>query len=166
MTHFLCNAVYAFGFDEADCESPEPSHVLWTVAGANSAAIFIVVPVNDVMTAILNAPMAPIGGKNAVCPRLLGGLAGDAIGGFKGESAGLFVHRLTFDDECLLNMGEMEIVVEFSGDPDFTGFNAAVISRVIEDEIRLPAVSKVELDIGKECRLVSLNREMVVGLTC
>jgi len=42
------------------------------MAGANSAAIFIVVPVDDVMAAILNAPMAPISGKNALGIGFLG----------------------------------------------------------------------------------------------
>lgn len=36
---------------------------IWTPY-ANAASILIVIPVEDVMAAILNAPMAPIGGKN------------------------------------------------------------------------------------------------------
>ena len=92
-------------------------------------------------------------------------MAGDAIGGFKRGFAGLFIDTVTFDYECLLNMWEVEVVVELGGDPDFAGFNSPVIRGIIKDEIRFPAVSEVELDIRKKCRLVSLNGEMIMGPT-
>lgn len=87
------------------------------------------------------------------------------MGGFERKFAGLLVHGVTFNYERLLNMGKMEVVVELSGNPDLAGFNSLVVRRVIKDEIRFSAVSEVELDIGKKCWLVCLNREMIVGVT-
>ncbi len=53
----MSDAAYAFGFDDADGKAPESCNVFWTVANAYSAAVFIVVPVDDVVAAILDAPV-------------------------------------------------------------------------------------------------------------
>jgi hypothetical protein len=50
------NAPYTFGFDDADGKALEVGHVFWTVTSAYPVAVFIIVPVDDVVTAILNAP--------------------------------------------------------------------------------------------------------------
>ena len=52
LTHFLCNASCAFGFDDTNGESSESGDVFRAVAGAYAAAIFIVVPIEDIVTAI------------------------------------------------------------------------------------------------------------------
>ena len=57
--------------------------------------------------------------------------------------SGLFVPPMTFDDECLSNIWEFEVVVKFGGDPDFTSFNPAVISSVTSYKIGFQAVLKV-----------------------
>jgi hypothetical protein len=72
LPHFLCDTGYAFGFDHSNGKPSEPGNVLRPKALAYSTAIFIVVPIEDVMAAILNAPMAPIGGKNVLCVGFFG----------------------------------------------------------------------------------------------
>lgn len=62
-------------------------------------------------------------------------------------------------------MREVQVAVELGRDPDLAGFNASMIRRSLFDEVRLSSVAKVELDIGKKCRLVSFDREMIVGFT-
>ena len=67
LAHFLRNVEYAFGFDDANGKPSEPGDVLRTKALTDPAAILIVVPIEDVMAAILNAPMASICAENALC---------------------------------------------------------------------------------------------------
>lgn len=80
LPHFLRHTGDAFGFDEADGEPSEPRDIFGTVAGANAAPVFIEVPVEDVVTTILDAPMAPIGCEDLLGRCLVRGTAGDAIG--------------------------------------------------------------------------------------
>ena len=50
----------AFGFDEADAEAAQSGDVLGAVSSANAAAVFVVVPVNDVMATIFYTPMLAV----------------------------------------------------------------------------------------------------------
>lgn len=76
-----------------------------------------------------------------------------------------FCPAVTFDYEGLPDMREVQVAVELSSDPDLAGFNASMIWRGMFDEVRLLSVAEVQLDIGKESRLVSFDREMIVGTT-
>ena len=67
LPHFLSDTGYAFGFDHSNCKPSEPGNVLRPMAIAYPASIFVIVPIEDVMAAILNAPMAPVGGKDVLC---------------------------------------------------------------------------------------------------
>ncbi len=58
LSHFLCDATHAFGFDDSNGESPESGDVFRAVASAYTTAVFIVVPIDDVVAAILDAPVA------------------------------------------------------------------------------------------------------------
>jgi len=55
----LSDTFYTFGFDDADGEAPEAGHIFRTVADAYPASVLIIVPVDDVVTA-LDAPMETI----------------------------------------------------------------------------------------------------------
>lgn len=79
------------------------------------------------MAAILNAPKPLIGGRNALCVGLLARLAGDAVDSLASIIAGLFIRTMPLDYECLSHMGEVEVIVEFGGDPGFAGLNACMI---------------------------------------
>jgi len=80
LSHFLSNTAYAFGFDDAYGKTPKASHVFRTVTDAYPAAVLIVVPVDDVVAAILNAPMETVGFQNTLSIGLLRRSAGDTIG--------------------------------------------------------------------------------------
>jgi len=117
------------------------------------------------VTAVLDAPVASVDGKE-----LLGGCfvwfsAGDAVGDVVGDLAALLFNRFSLNQECLLDVREVEIGVEFGGGPDFTGFDPAMIRRIVSNEIRFLAVLEIELDILKECGLIAFDGEVVMGLT-
>lgn len=74
---------------------------------------------------------------------------------------------MTFDDESLSDVWKVQVVIELGGDPDFAGFDPAMIRgchRVI-DEIWLLSVPTVEFDICKEGGRVCFDGEMIVGFT-
>ena len=56
----MCYTDSTFGFDETDDEAAQSGDVLGTVSGANAAAIFVVVPINDVMATIFYTPMLTV----------------------------------------------------------------------------------------------------------
>jgi replicative DNA helicase len=63
----LSDAADAFGFDDTDGKSPEAHHVFWPLTGSYPAAVFVVVPVDDVVTAIFDAPMETVGTQKTLC---------------------------------------------------------------------------------------------------
>ncbi len=111
--------------------------------GAYSAAVFVIVPIDNVMTTVFNAPVAAVGGKHAFRVGLLRGPAGNAVGDFTGVFTGFFICELALDDKSLLNVRKVQIAVEFGSGPDFADFDAAVIRRVVEGKVRLLAVVKI-----------------------
>ena len=60
LLHFLSDIANSFAFDQPHGESSQACHVFRAMALGNSAAVFNKVPVNNVMTTILNAPMTSI----------------------------------------------------------------------------------------------------------
>jgi hypothetical protein len=73
------NAAHALGFDGSDGKTSEARDVFRAIAGAYAAAVFIEIPVQDIMAAILNAPVAAIDGKEFFCISLLWGSAGNSV---------------------------------------------------------------------------------------
>ena len=82
LAHLLRHTIHAFGFDEAEGEPSESRDVFGTVAGADAAPVFIEVPVQDVVTAILDAPVAPVCFEDLLGVGLVWGAAGNAVGEF------------------------------------------------------------------------------------
>ena len=66
----MSDATYVFGFDDADGKTPKACHVFRAVTFAYPTAVFIIVPVDDVVTA-LDAPMKPVGTQNTLGVGLL-----------------------------------------------------------------------------------------------
>jgi hypothetical protein len=60
VSHFLCDAAYSFGLDQSDGETSEATHICGTVSFADSRAVFIVVPIDDVMAGVFDSPMAAV----------------------------------------------------------------------------------------------------------
>ena len=126
-SHFLGYATYAFGFNDSNGESAESGDVFRTVAGADPTAIFIVIPIEDIVTAIFNGPVAPIHLEDALGIGLLGRSTGDAVSHFARALAILFVYELSFDDERLSDVGEIKVAVELGGGPDLSGFDSSMV---------------------------------------
>ena len=63
LSHFLCNATHALGFDDSDGKTSEARDVFRAIAGAYATAVFIEIPVQDVVAAVFNAPVAAVNGK-------------------------------------------------------------------------------------------------------
>ena len=164
-SHFLCDAAHALGFDYSDGKTSEARDIFRAIAGAYAAAVFIEIPVQDVVAAVLNAPVAPIDGKEFFCISLFWGSAGNNVGCIGGFLPALFVYEASFDEERLCDVGEVEVMVELGGGPDFTGFDAAMIRGIVSDEIGFLSILKVQLDVLKECCLIAFDDEVVMGLT-
>ena len=95
------DAAYAFGFDEANGESAQSRDVFWAVTSAYATAVFVIVPIDNVMTAVFDAPVAAVGGKDGLRVGLLRSSAGDAIGDFTGVFTGFFICGLPLDEKSL-----------------------------------------------------------------
>ena len=158
LTHLLRNAVDSFGLEEADRKAPQSGDVLRAVSGAYAASVVIIVPVDDVMAAVLDAPVAAIGVENVLGVGLRGCSAGDAVGDVEGRFAGPFVEGVAFDEEDLADVGEVEVVVECAGGPDFSGLNASVLA-VDSGEVGLLARLQDEVIM----RLSVPSRKLIVG---
>ena len=50
------------------------------MAGSYAAAVFVIVPINNVMTAVFDAPVAAVGGKHPLRAGLFSSSAGNALG--------------------------------------------------------------------------------------
>ena len=162
-THGLGDAAYAFGFDDRDGEAAEPGDVFGAVPRRNSASVFIVVPVKDVVAAVFDTPVAAVRGENACCVGLNCGVAGHAIGDVAGDLAGLFLRDVTFYDESLSYGGEVEIVVEFCCGPDFSDFDPAMLRRVDSNIIGGLSIFEIHLDGFKNSGLVGFDGEVIIG---
>ena len=83
------------------------------LASAYPTAIFIVVPIDDLLAAILDAPMVAGNVENTLCIGLLRCSTGDAVGDLTGAFAVLFLYGLPFDHESLSDVGTVEVAIEF-----------------------------------------------------
>ena len=164
LSHFLCDAAYALGFDESNGKAPKSGNIFWAIAGTYPAAVFVVDPVEDIVTAIFDAPLAAVDGQKALSIGLGGGTARDPISEVVGVLSVFFLNRFSLNDKGLLHVREIQVGVEVGGGPDFSSFDAAMIWRVIGDEIGFFSILEIQLDILQECGLVAFDGEVVMGL--
>ena len=113
------------------------------MALAYPAAVFVIVPIDNVMTAVFDAPVATVGGKNALRGGFLRSSAGNAVGDFTGVFTGFFIYGLPLDEKSLSDVRKVQVAVEFGCGPDFADFDPAVIRRVAMDKIGVVAVFKI-----------------------
>ena len=106
LAHFLRDAARPAGFDHANGEAAKAGDVFRAVAGTDATAVFIVVPIEDVVATVLNRPLAPVDLENALRAALGGGSTGEAVGDFPGSRAGLFLGAVPLDDESLSTCGK------------------------------------------------------------
>ncbi len=80
LPHLLRHTVHPLGFDDTHGKAAQTGDVVRAVAGSNPAAVFVKVPVEDVMATIFDAPMAAVGLEHLFGVGLLRGSAGDPVG--------------------------------------------------------------------------------------
>src|SRR5208283_5488248 len=113
LSHFLRDAPRPLGFDHSDSETAKPGYVFRAVAGTDTTAVLIIVPIENVVATVLDRPVAAIDLENALRASVGGGSTGEAVGDFAGSLTGLFLGHVPLDDESLSHVGKVEIAVEF-----------------------------------------------------
>jgi len=131
---------------------------------AYPTAVFIIVPINNVMAAVFDAPMSTVDSKNTLSIGLLRGSTGDAVGDFTGVFAAFLISGFPLDDKSLSDVRKVQIAVKFCCGPDFTDFDSTVVRRVTNDKIRFLPVFKVQRNILKKSELVFFNGEVVMSV--
>ncbi len=116
-------------FQDADCEAAKSRHIGWPVTDADARAILVEVPVEDVVAAILDSPVAAIGGEDALGAGLFRRLTGDTKSVFDSDFTGLLEHDLAFGHKNLADMRKVDERIQRRAAPDTTGFDPAVIGR-------------------------------------
>ena len=164
VSHLLRDIGDAFGFDEPNREPSEPRDIFGPMLRADTASVLIEVPVKNIVAAILDAPMAPIGGENLLGRGLVWRATRDTIGEFEGVCPRCLLDPLTFDDEDLPDVGEVQVGVEGLRGPNLSGLDPPVAEGGGFDEIRGLAPLKVADDVLKQRGLVAFHGEVVVGL--
>lgn len=128
---------------------------------ADSAAVFIVVPIDDVMDR-LDGPMFPIDFEHLLWRHLFRRSTGDAQGGLDSVFAGLFIDCLALDEPALADMREVEVIVECGGAPDTSCFDATMGQLPRLSKVRRTARGEKKSDVVLKGRLVAFDGEMVV----
>ena len=134
---------YAFGLDDANGESPQSRDIFRAGSSAYPAAVLVIVPIDNVMTAVFDTPVATVGGKHALRVGLIRGTAGNAIGKFTGIFTGFFICGLPLDEKRLADVRKVQIAIEFGGGPDLSNFDPAVIRWITMDKIGFLSVMKI-----------------------
>lgn len=126
----------------------------------DAAAVFVVIPVDDVVATVFDSPVAAVILEYLCGCCLLFGFAGDAIGKFATTFSAFFVDGGAFHPEGLADTGKIEVIVEVGGYPNFTGFDASMIGRIEGREIRFPVAGiEIQRDVLQEVFLVSFGGE-------
>ena len=74
LAHFLSDAFHALGLDQTDGEAAQAGDVLGAVAGADAAAVLVIVPIEDVVAAVFDGPVAAVDLEQALGIGLLRGI--------------------------------------------------------------------------------------------
>jgi len=143
LPHFLCHAVHTFGFDDTDGEASKTGDVFRTVTGSYPTAVFVNVPVDDVMAAILDAPVAAVGLEYLLGVGLVWDSAGDAVGDLDGAFARFLLNALAFDDEGLAYVGKVKIVVQGGGGSDPPRFDPPMFEGGAHDKVWFLAIPEI-----------------------
>ena len=138
--HFLRHTVHTFGFDDTDGKASEAADVFRAMTGSYPATVLIEIPIDDIMTAILDAPVAAICLEQLLGVGLLWRAAGDTVGELDGAFPGFFLNALAFNHKGLSNVWKVKVVVQCAGGPKFFG------SRYVRARERAPSRSPVPVD--------------------
>ncbi len=135
------------------------------MAFLNAATIFIIVPVDNVVATVLDAPVFTVVAKHLCGAGLGGRLAGDSIGDVTALPAAFFVQRDAFHHERLPDVGKLQVVIEGTSDPDIARLDTTMI-RTVEGAVIGFTLEMVKIEGGlfKQIFLIRLDREVVMGV--
>ena len=89
-------------------------------------AVFIEGDIPDIVTFVFYGPMPAIEGEELFRGGFWGGQAGNEVRDFASYFTGLEILRMPFDAGDLSTRGEIQIVVQIGGGPDFSDFQASM----------------------------------------
>src|SRR5512139_3100457 len=127
------------------------------MASTDAASVFIVVPIDDVVTAILDRPVATVNVEYALGISLFGRSACNAISNFARALAGLLFYSMSFNEEDLSNMRKVKIVIKLGADPDLSGFDSSMVRGSVLNKIRFLPVLKQQRNIIENAALISFD---------
>ena len=162
--HFLRHTVHTFGFDDTDSKASEAADVFRAMTGSYPATVLIEIPIDDIMTAILDAPVAPVCLEQLLGVGLLWRAAGDTVGELDGAFPGFFLNALAFNHKGLSNVWKVKIVVQCAGGPNFPGLDTPVLERGAHHEVRFLSMLEIESHVLQEVGLVAFDGEVVMRL--
>ena len=152
--------------DEADGEAALSGHVHRTVPGADTAAVLVEAPVEDVVCG-LDGPVPAIEGEQAFRRGGLAVQAGDPVGRLDASLGGLDLDGFPAHGEDLSDAGEVEVAAKFAGGPDGAALVVAVFGLCgLDGEVRCApgdALVESEPDVVMQGWLVALDGEQMVG---
>jgi len=135
------------------------------MAGTDATAVLIIVPIQNIVAAVLDRPVAAVDLEHALRVGLFRGSSGDAIGDLEGSLAGLLLRTVPFNDVGLAQVRKVEVAIEFRGGPDLPRFGASVVGGRMLHEVRLAPLPEVELQVFQNAELVPFNGEIVMRLS-
>ena len=106
------------------------------MARAYPTSVFIIVPIEDVVATVLDAPVASVDLENTRWVGFSWFSAGNAVGDFGRALTAFLLHGVPFDDERLSHVGEVEVVIEFGRSPDLSDLDPSVIRGRALNKIR------------------------------
>lgn len=118
-------------------------------------------PIDEIVTAVLDHPVAAVDLKPALGAGPGGRTAGDASGELIGEVAGVLVHYLPLDEASLSEVEEVEVAVEGAGHRDGTGFDAAVTAGSFAQSVPW-AGGEGALEVDEERPMIAFDAEVGV----
>lgn len=132
---------------------------------ANPASVFIEIPIQDVMTAVFNGPVAAIDLQQAFRRCLAGFSAGQTVSDLPRIFSRFFVRDVPFNDKSLSDVGEIKIIVQIGGCPYLSDFDSAMIRGRALGVIRFSAILKQQGKVFQKTGLIALDGKMVMRLT-
>lgn len=137
-----------------------------TISFSYSASVLVVVPIQNIMTAVFNRPMLANGVLYHIWGGFLGRPACNSVYDFAGNLARFFLYGFSFYHKRLGDMGKIQISVQFACCPNTARFYAAVFPTGNIEIFRFRVdITKKELDVGTQGSLVVFRNQKIMSLS-
>ena len=132
------------------------------MSGANPASVFIEIPIQDVMTAFFNSPVAAINLQQTFGGCLAGGSTGQTVSDLPCAFSRFFVYDFPLNDKSLSDVGKIKIIVQIGGYPYLPDFDSAMIRGRALGVIRFSPILKQQGEVFQKTALISFDGKMVM----